>query len=143
MSADRVVEHHLRVRYAETDQMGVAHHGSYIPWIEEARTEWLRAAGRSYASMEREGLVLTVVSVSVRYRRPARYDDRIRITTRVLEVGGASLTFGYELDLVEREGEEAGYRIAEAETRLGLVDAAGRPRKLPPDLLGAAGPAAG
>lgn len=127
--------HHIRVRYAETDQQGVAHHSTYIPWIEEGRTEWLRAQGRSYRSMEAEGLILTVMSVNLRYRNSALYDDLIRIETWLGKKGGASLTFCYRLILAEREGCEPGLLIAEAETRLGLVDGEGRPRRLPQDLL--------
>lgn len=127
--------HQIRVRYAETDQQGVAHHSTYIPWIEEGRTEWLRARGRTYRSMEQEGLILTVMSVALRYRSSALYDDLIRIETWLSRKGGASLTFHYRLCVVERDGKPLDLLVAEAETRLGLVDRQGRPRRLPPDIL--------
>ena len=127
--------HQIRVRFAETDQQGVAHHSTYIPWIEEGRTEWLRARGRTYRSMEAEGLLLTVMSVGVRYRASAQYDDLVRIETWLSKRGGASLTFEYRLSVVERDGASLDLLIAEAETRLGLVDAEGRPKRLPPDIL--------
>jgi acyl-CoA thioester hydrolase len=127
--------HHIRVRFAETDQQGVAHHSTYIPWIEEGRTEWLRASGRTYRSMEASGLILTVMSVVLRYRAAALYDDMVRIETWLSKKGGASLTFHYRLSVAERDGEATALLIAEAETRLGLVDGEGRPQRLPSDIL--------
>ena len=85
--------------------------------------------------MENEGLLLTVMSVAIRYRAPAVYDDLISIDTWLSKRGGASLTFHYRLAVVERDGEPLDLLIAVAETRLGLVDAGGRPRRLPSDIV--------
>ncbi len=120
--------HRVRVRYCETDQMGVAHHGAYVAWLEEARTEWLRARGRSYRDWEASGLLLQVVDLHVRYRRPTRYDDVVEIRTRVVERKRASLCLSYELFV------EGGALVAEATTTLASVDAHGTLRRLPAEL---------
>ena len=120
--------HELRVRYSETDQMGVAHHAAYVPWIEEARTEWMRSRGRSYRELEESGLALVVTRVALRYLRPARYDDFLRIETRLIERRKASVELAYR---VFRDGE----LLCEAETRLGLVGPDGRPMRLPEELF--------
>ncbi len=125
--------HVLRVRYAETDQMGVAHHGSYIPWIEEARTEWMRGRGMSYRELEETGLALAVTRVSVRYIRSAHYDDRVRIETQLLARREASVDIGYRLFLAE--GNAAGPLLAEATTRLALIGPDKKPRRLPDSLF--------
>lgn len=124
--ADHVGTHRLRVRYCETDQMGVSHHGSYIDWFEEARTEWLRARGRTYRSMEESGVFLQVVEVHVSYLASSTYDDELVVTTRVLERRPASITLGYEIDRVAD-----GKRIATGSTRLACVGEDGRVRRLP------------
>ncbi|MCA8970293.1 MAG: acyl-CoA thioesterase [Planctomycetes bacterium] len=140
--------HELRVRFCETDQMGVAHHGSYVPWIEEARTEWMRAKGRTYRSMEESGLSLAVTRLGVRYLVSARYDDLIRIETRLVSIRMASLDFEYELHRVEDEsgGSDRCVLVAQANTRLALIGQDGRPRRLPEDLferVDVAGPVSG
>lgn len=127
--------HFLRVRYAETDQMGVAHHGSYIPWIEEARTEWMRERGMSYRELEERGFALAVTNVSVRYRQSAKYDDRIRIETRITVRNMASVTLGYELYRTDEGAEERGPLLAQAETRLALLGPEGRPTRIPEGLF--------
>ncbi len=135
--------HVLRVRFCETDQMGVAHHASYIPWIEEARTEWMRARGRSYREMEDAGLSLAVTRLSLRYLVSARYDDRIRIDTRLSDLRKASLDFEYQLyrvgadDVVTDSATNSAspVLVAQAETRLALIGRDGRPRRLTLDDL--------
>lgn len=117
--------HRLRVRYCETDQMGVAHHGSYVDWFEEARTEWMRARGRSYRDMEEQGVLLQVVEVHVRYLQPTRYDDELELRTWVAERGPASLTFDYEVWHVGRDA-----LCATGRTKLACVDRAGKLRRL-------------
>ena len=126
--------HSLRVRFAETDQMGVAHHGSYVPWIEEARTEWMRSAGRSYRAMEEAGLSLAVTRLSVRYLSSAFYDDLLQIKTRLSAVRMASLDFSYRIYREEADGRIT--PVADAETRLALLGGNGRPRRLPANLFG-------
>ncbi len=90
-------EHRLRVRYAETDQMGVAHHASYLVYLEEARTRMMEQRGCSYAELEERGIGLPVRKLEVRYRRSLRYDEEIVILTRVKSRRSASITFEYEL----------------------------------------------
>jgi acyl-CoA thioester hydrolase len=93
----RVVSAELRVRYAETDQMGVVYHANYLVWCEVGRTEFIRAAGRSYASLEADGVMLAVSEMAIRFRAPARYDDAIRVDTTLREVRSRSLVFDYSI----------------------------------------------
>ncbi|MCA9299580.1 MAG: acyl-CoA thioesterase, partial [Phycisphaerales bacterium] len=125
----------VRVRYCECDPMGVAHHASYLPWLEMARTELVRDQGVSYASMEREGTFLVVADLSVRYRRPARYDDVLEIVTEVSRLTRARVEHTYEVRLAERDGVVADrVLLATATTTLACVDPTGKPR-LMPDVL--------
>jgi len=98
-----IVETELRVRYAETDAMGIAHHTSYLVWFEVGRTEYTRAMGLPYREVERNGLRLVVVEACGRFHRAARYDDLVAVRTTVREIGRATITFGYEVRL--RPGE--------------------------------------
>ncbi len=95
--SSRIQETPLRVRYAETDAQGVAHHSSYVAWFELGRVEWLRAAGASYADLEREGHVMPVVELHVRYLAPARFDDELVVRTALSDLRSRSATFIYEL----------------------------------------------
>jgi acyl-CoA thioester hydrolase len=118
----------LRVRYAETDQLGVVYHANYLVWLEIARTDCIRAYGMSYAEIERSGYALAVAEVSVRYLAPARYDDEIRVETRITEVRSRSLRLEYT---VSRVADDA--TLATAYTALVSIDpATGRPIALPP-----------
>jgi acyl-CoA thioester hydrolase len=90
----------VRVRYADTDQMGVAYYANYLIWFEVARTEWLRDAGWSYRDMEDEGVSLPVIEAHCEYRRPARYDDEIEIATRAEVITPVRIRFEYELSRV-------------------------------------------
>lgn len=87
----------FHVRYAETDQMGVVHHASYVVWLEEGRSTWLRTHGRSYAQFEAEGLRLAVSELQVRYKQPAHYDQRVTIRCWVSEVRSRQVQFEYEI----------------------------------------------
>src|SRR5688500_9422320 len=91
------VESRVRVRYKETDQMGIAHHSNYIVWFEIGRTDLCRATGISYSEIERRGYILVVSEIRCRYRVPFRYDDEVLIRTSVVEAASRALTFGYEL----------------------------------------------
>lgn len=134
-----------RVRYADTDQMGVVHHANYLAYLEEARTDFMEALGWPYAEIERAGWGLVVRSVSLRYRAPAHYGDTLQVTTRVAEMRRASVLFEYEV-------RRAGTLLAEATTELACVrlDRDRRPAALPPELVrrleearpGGSGPAA-
>lgn len=130
----------IRVRYCECDPMRVAHHASYAPWLEIARTELLREAGASYAAMEASGVFLVVTKLEIRYRRAIRYDDLIGVRVRVEAAGAIRLRHHYELVLMERDGGKpdpadpgtpADGVCAVAMTELACVDGSGRPRALP------------
>lgn len=92
-----IVESRLRVRYAETDAMGVAHHSSYVPWLEVGRVEWLRAVGGDYRQLERDGYSLPVVELRLRYVAPARFDDPLVVRTAVGDLRSRELQFVYEI----------------------------------------------
>ncbi|MFC5468889.1 acyl-CoA thioesterase [Cohnella suwonensis] len=85
--------HPLRVRYEETDRMGVVYHANYLTWFEIGRTEWVRRAGISYREMEARGLLLPVTDVEASFKQPAAYDDWITVYTRVAEMKGARVRF--------------------------------------------------
>ena len=119
----------LRVRYGETDQMGVVYHAEYLVWCEVGRTELIRSLGLPYAEMERRGVRLAVADASLRYHASARYDDRIRVETRVRDVRSRAVTFDY----VIRQLPSAA-RLVTAHTMLVSIDASGRPLPLPPDV---------
>jgi acyl-CoA thioester hydrolase len=99
--APDVSETLVRVNYSETDQMGVVYHARYLVWLDVARTEHLRLAGMSYRDLEATGLRLAVGEISVRYRQPARYDDRIRIRCWVRDLASRRIEFGYAIERVE------------------------------------------
>ncbi len=121
--------HRVRVRYCETDRMGVAHHGSHVDWLEEARTEWMRDAGVSYRKMEESGVFLQVIDVHVTYRASVTYDDVVLIETFLAERRRVSLTIGYEL---RRECD--GVFVGEATTALACVGEDGKLRRLPSEI---------
>src|ERR1700760_2606194 len=88
----------VRVRYAETDQMGVVYHANYLVWFEIGRVEFIRDMGLDYSAMEREeGALIAVVEATPRYKAPARYDDQLIIRTRLAGVRGPIVRFGYEI----------------------------------------------
>ena len=91
-------EHRVRVRYGETDQMGVAHHANYLLYMEDGRTRLMAALGVAYADLERRGYGLPVRKAEVRFRAPARYDEELVVRTRVGRVGAASVAFHYEIE---------------------------------------------
>lgn len=120
----------IRVRYAESDQMGVAYHANYLVWCEVGRTDFIRELGMTYAEMERQGVLLAVADAHVRFHASARYDDRVRIATRLTGVRSRMVTFVYEITRLSESGEE-GERLASASTTLVSLDAEGRPASLP------------
>lgn len=117
----------IRVRYAETDQMGVAHHGSYFVWMEAARTELLREQGISYRALEEKGFFLPVYEARCRYRRGMRYDDVFVVESWLSAMGGASITIDYCMYL-EVEGKGI---IAEGQTQHAFTDKNGRVLRVP------------
>jgi acyl-CoA thioester hydrolase len=119
----------VRVRYAETDQMGVAYHGNYFAWFEVGRTDLLRNLGVTYRDLESGGIRLPVIEAQARFLRPARYDDVLDIHTRLASLGGVRIAFEYE---VRCQGAEA--PLATGSTAHAAVDAEGRPRRLPEEI---------
>ncbi len=120
----------IRVRYPEVDRMNVVHHMHYLAWFEMGRTELMRAAEASYASVEDEmGVLFPVVEVGARYHRPARYDEVLEVRTAIGELAGPRVRFEYR---VVRPGPEtllaSGFTVHAAVTR------EGRPRRVPPRL---------
>ena len=87
----------LRVRYSETDQMGVVYHGRYIPYFEIGRVEWLRNKGVSYKSLEESGIALPIVSMTVNFKKSARYDDWITVKTVMKKYSSVKLEFHSEI----------------------------------------------
>lgn len=124
--SDDVTAVELRVRYAETDQMGVVHHANYLVWCEAARTDHLRRRGVSYRTLEAGGLRLPVIEARLRYRAPARYDDVVRVRCWVRAAASREVTFGYAIDRVEDER-----LLATAETSLIAVDSTHAVTRLP------------
>lgn len=87
--------HQVRVRYAETDQLGIAYYAHYLVWFEVARVEYLRRLGHAYRDLEKQGFKLPVVSCSIRYFAPARYDDLLNVQTTIERIGRSSVKFLY------------------------------------------------
>jgi acyl-CoA thioester hydrolase len=118
----------IRVRYAETDRMGLLHHANYIVYFEQGRTELLRANGLSYRDLEDQGYLLVITHLDVRYRGPAYFDDLLTLRTTVTRTTTVRIDHHYELF---RDGT----LVAEGTTTLACVDRDGRPQPLP-DFLG-------
>jgi acyl-CoA thioester hydrolase len=116
----------LRVRYAETDQMGVVYHANYLVWCEVGRTEYIRAAGTPYAQLERDGVALAVVDITMRCHAPAHYDEMIRIETSLGSVRSRTLTFDYVIS-----SADTGQRLVSAQTVLASIDSNGRITSIP------------
>jgi acyl-CoA thioester hydrolase len=121
-----ILEHdiEIRVRYQETDAMGVLHHANYFTYFEMGRTELLRANGYDYRQVEEGGIFMVIVDVSCRYRRPVRYDDVLRLHTRLKRVTAAKIEHEYQLF----RGDEL---MAEGHSLLACVDREGRLQRVP------------
>jgi acyl-CoA thioester hydrolase len=117
----------LRVRYAETDQMGVVYHANYIIWMEIGRVEYFRARGIRYRDMERdEGILLVVVEAHCRYHFPARYDEEVTIRTWIEDANARMITFGYEMT-----DSTTACHLATGETKHVFCGPDHKPKKLP------------
>jgi len=117
----------FRVRYAETDQMGIVYYANYFVWFEIGRTDFCRQHGFAYRDMEQEdGLYIAVAEARCRYKAPARYDDEIVVRTRLRDVRKRVLVFGYEVCRAVTDE-----LLAEGETVHVIIDRQGRPRALP------------
>jgi len=120
--------HPIRVRFAETDAMGVVHHASYLPWLEEARVALLAHGGHDYAQVHSNGLDLAVVEVNVRYRQAIRFGDAVTVHAGVGEISRTLLQIAY---LLEVEGQTAATGV----TVHACVNGEGRPMRVPEWLL--------
>jgi len=121
-----IAETTFRVRYAETDQMGIVHHASYVVWLEEGRSNWMRAHGSSYAQFEREGLLLAVSELNVRFKKAARYDQSVTVRCWVEQVRSRQLQFSYEI--VDPETEDI---FVKAYTKHICLDRDGKVKNIP------------
>jgi acyl-CoA thioester hydrolase len=124
MDCETFGETEIRVRYAETDQMGILHHANYLVYFELGRVELLRSRGLNYKDIEAQGFFLVIANARIRYRRPARYDDLLLLRTGVLRATGARIDHQYEL----WRGNEL---IADGETTLACVDRDGQLQRIP------------
>ncbi len=114
----------IRVRYAETDRMGLLHHANYLVYFEQARTELLRTAGWTYKDLEDQGFLLVLTRFEVRYRRPAYYDDLLTLRTSVERTTMVRIDHRYEVF-------RASDLLAEGTSTLACVDRDGKPQALP------------
>ena len=120
--------HAIRARFAETDAMGIVHHAAYLPWLEEARAEWLRVLGHPYNELREEGTDIAVVEAHMRYRSPARFDDLVTVHLGMGPRARSIFRVGYLLTVDDRA-------IITAMTAHAAVKADGRPTRLPRWLL--------
>jgi acyl-CoA thioester hydrolase len=121
-------QHTIRVRYGESDQMGVAHHSAYVTWFEECRIEMMRSLGSSYRALEEQGLLMPVIELKVRYKRSLRFDDLAHCLTTARCIGPSRLVF---TTVVRNEDQVC----AEAEVTVAATSRDGRPKRVPADLV--------
>jgi acyl-CoA thioester hydrolase len=119
----------IRVRYQETDNMGVVYYANYFVWFEVARTEYLRANGISYRDIEEKGMYMMVAGASCRYKAPARYDDLVRIETWIPGIKNSSLEFAHKLYVQDK-------LVATGESVHVFTDKTGRPVRMPEEVAG-------
>lgn len=120
----------FRVRYGETDQMGIVYHGNYAQYFEMGRIEWLRNLGISYKKMEEEGIMLPVISLNLNYKKSALYDDVIQVTTKLKKIPSAKIEFDYVIE------NEDGEILTLGETTLAFIDIkTNRPMRCPKYIL--------
>ena len=120
----------VRIRYGETDQMGVVYHGNYPQYLELGRVEWLRALGISYKEMEETGYILPVTSLAIQYKKPAVYDQWITIRTHLRNIPTVRISFDYEIE------DENGGILATAQTDLAFLNSkTRRPIRCPEYIL--------
>ena len=120
----------IRVRYGETDQMGVVHHGNYALYLEMGRTEWLRKKGISYKQMEDDGIMLPVISMDLKFKKSALYDEVIKVKTTLPKIPSVKIEFNYEIF------NDSGDVLVTANTVLAFIDMkTKRPIKCPDYIL--------
>jgi acyl-CoA thioester hydrolase len=126
MTAEGCHTTEVRVRYGETDQMGVVYHAEYLVYCEIGRTELIRSMGLPYAEMERLGVLLAVTEANLRFHAPARYDDRLAVETSLTHVGSRGVSFDYLI-----RNAASGARLVTARTQLMAIDPTGRLTTIP------------
>jgi acyl-CoA thioester hydrolase len=120
----------LRIRYGETDQMGIVYHGNYAQYFEIGRTEWLRNLGITYKKMEEDGIKLPVISLAVNFKKSVCYDDVIKVKTTLKKMPTASIEFDYEIE------NENGEIVTTGNTILAFIDInRNRPTRCPQHIL--------
>lgn len=123
-------EFEFRIRYGETDQMGIVYHGNYAQYFEIGRTEWLRELGITYKQMEESGIMLPVISLNVNFKKSARYDDLVKVITSLAKIPTASIEFDYKLINSQNE------ILATGNTVLAFIDMSrNRPTRCPQYIL--------
>lgn len=119
----------IRVRYSETDRMGIVYHVNYIEYFELARSEWIRRFWKPYREIEDEGYFLLVIEVGIQYLHPARYDDLLEVRAFPSDWGNSRVEFEYQID-----GKSDGKTICTGFSRHCFADRSGKPVKMPPEL---------
>ena len=124
VTSPRITTSTVRVRYAETDKMGVVYYANYLVWFEIGRTDWLRDSGWTYRSMEETGTQLPVIEAHCEYRQGARYDDEVCVRTKAHKLSPVRIRFDYEV----MRGDEV---LATGHTVHATIDMQGRPVRMP------------
>ena len=130
MKQNRVVETEIRVRYAETDAMGVVYHANYLVWFEVGRGDFFRAWGQDYREWEGQGFLLPVSEVYARYHASARYGDLLTVATWLVQARSRSVTLGYQVS-----SAATGQRLVTGWTKHMCVDPQGNVRRIPEEML--------
>ncbi len=123
----KIHETELRVRYQETDNMGVVYYSNYFVWFEVARTEYMRSAGVSYTALEKKGMFMMVAQASCRYKAPARYDDIVRIRTWIPSIKNSSMQFEHTVCIGDK-------LIATGESIHVFTNKSGKPVRIPEEI---------
>lgn len=126
-----VHEQTIRIRYKETDKMGVVYHSNYLVFFEVGRTEFLRSRGAVYRQLEEQGVHLAVSEAACRYLGPLRYDDQVIVETWVSRLSKSRMTFQYRI--VRLDGDRR-HKVAEGSTTLACLTSEGKPRRIPDQL---------
>ena len=122
--------HRIRVRYVESDQMGLAHHSAYVAWLEEARIEWLRSVGQSYRELEAQGVFMPVIELGLTYKQSFRFDDEIALITSGEVLGRTRVAFTTRFALASQDEVRAEGRVV-----IAAVNREGRPQRIPAALV--------
>jgi len=130
MASSRWFVHHLKARYAETDQMGVVYHANYLTWFEIGRTEMIRELGLPYRKIEEQGLLLPVIDLGMQFLKPARYDDQIRVLTRIREYTNIRMTFEVRIERIEDELQQEGELLITGHTKHVWLNRNWRPARI-------------